>query len=221
MTTPHTHPGALSAAREIQQRLLTADHVFKHEVYGVASVIPDHELVDIISRHIPAPVEPQWHNPENVPADKVPKGWRFLTVGEAKVSRSDEGLRFLAHKNVFEFEPPITRESADNFLRPNWTYLIPDTSPTPTPAPAPAPDVDALVKALEGANETIEEMDRIHHDLMDNGPSCTCGDGDEWCVRCARSIKLSDRASSAIKKLDAALQAATDARPASGGEGQP
>lgn len=78
---------------------------------------------------------------------------------------------------------------------------------------AARPDVDALVKALGRASETIEEMDRIHHDLMDNGPRCTCGDGDEWCVRCARSIKLSDRASSAIKKLDAALQAATDARP--------
>lgn len=71
----------------------------------------------------------QWHNPENVPADKVPSGWRFLTVVEARTLNSDEGLRWLPNGRIYEFDPPITSEDADDYLRDNWTYLIRDDQP--------------------------------------------------------------------------------------------
>ncbi len=48
--------------------------------------------------------------------------------------------------------------------------------------------------------EVIESMDQIHHDIMDNGPTCTCGDADDWCGRCAQSTRLSSLARSAVNK---------------------
>jgi len=57
----------------------------------------------------------------------------------------------------------------------------------------------------ERAEETIEQMENIHQDIMENGPRCTCGEGDEWCKRCGKSIKLSALAHRAIAAaLDAA-----------------
>lgn len=64
---------------------------------------------------------------------------------------------------------------------------------------APASFAGELERENAKLRETIEEMDRIHTDIMDNGPRCTCGDGDEWCQRCGKSIKLSGIASDALK----------------------
>lgn len=57
-------------------------------------------------------------------------------------------------------------------------------------------------EALGVAIETIEEMDRIHDDIMTNGPRCTCGDGDEWCKRCGKSQKLSSLAHAALRRIN-------------------
>ncbi len=51
--------------------------------------------------------------------------------------------------------------------------------------------------------EIIESMDKIHHDIMDNGPSCTCGDADDWCSQCAKSTKLSSLARKAVNNSPA------------------
>lgn len=56
---------------------------------------------------------------------------------------------------------------------------------------------DALRVEVERLKDSIVEMDRIHDDIMTNGPRCTCGDGDHWCVRCAKSSKLSQIANAA------------------------
>jgi hypothetical protein len=48
--------------------------------------------------------------------------------------------------------------------------------------------------------KAIAKMDAIHNDIMENGPRCTCGDGDEWCRCCGKSIKLSAIASAALKE---------------------
>jgi len=56
----------------------------------------------------------------------------------------------------------------------------------------------ALRADKERLVETIEHMDRIHTDIMDNGPRCTCGDGDEFCRRCGKSMKISRLANRAL-----------------------
>lgn len=63
----------------------------------------------------------------------------------------------------------------------------------------------ALRADKERLVETIEHMDRIHTDIMDNGPRCTCGDGNEFCRRCGKSMKISRLANRA---LDAARKEA-------------
>jgi hypothetical protein len=49
--------------------------------------------------------------------------------------------------------------------------------------------------------ELIEQMDRIHEDIMTNGPYCTCN-GDEWCIDCGKSQKLSSLAATAIRMIE-------------------
>ncbi len=73
---------------------------------------------------VPAPV---WHNPENVPADKVPEGWRFMVPEEC------DGR----HKKVCQCQQERVwrKESscggswdADNIYT---TYIVPSTIPLP------------------------------------------------------------------------------------------
>jgi len=55
---------------------------------------------------------------------------------------------------------------------------------------------------LESALETVQEMDRVHNDIMENGPRCTCGDGDEWCRGCSKSEKLSRLANRTVEEIE-------------------
>lgn len=56
----------------------------------------------------------------------------------------------------------------------------------------------SLARENEALRATIEQMDAIYTDIMENGPRCTCGEGDEWCKRCGKSIRLSNLASAAL-----------------------
>ena len=64
----------------------------------------------------------------------------------------------------------------------------------------------ALREDKERLVGVIEQMERIHSDIMDRGPNCTCGAGDEWCVQCARSWKLSRLATHAIDQAQKEAQ---------------
>ena len=72
------------------------------------------------------------------------------------------------------------------------------------PVPEEYEDLAYLARTLErelnAAKDVIEEMDRIHNDIMENGPRCTCGDGDAWCARCGKSQKLSGLAAKILRE---------------------
>lgn len=77
----------------------------------------------------------QYHNPENVPADKVPKGWRFLTMEEQRHrarlgADAPMGCRYwFPDMDEFSINSNGTGATRD------WTYIIPDTQPEPAPSP--------------------------------------------------------------------------------------
>lgn len=75
----------------------------------------------------------QYHNPMNVPADKVPKGWRFLTVEERKTRNNEIPLTRSDARMWNGAEFVMEARFHGNAL--GATYIIPDTQPEPAPSP--------------------------------------------------------------------------------------
>jgi len=87
-------------------------------------------------RPLPQPAEqvvnvtaPTWHNPENVPADKVPEGWRFLTVEEA---HARSGKRFpVTEFRMWYLDEFYADYTGTDTCVTSFTYIIPSTIPIP------------------------------------------------------------------------------------------
>jgi len=68
--------------------------------------------------------ETQWHNPENVPAEKIPKGWRFLTKSEAsETCERPECKCLLWMRDDFDKRPH--QRDCWSFPDPLNTYIVP------------------------------------------------------------------------------------------------
>ena len=65
------------------------------------------------------PTTPDWHNPQNVPADKIPEGWRFRTKDEAKQSAMGPCRMWRGKYGRFGVS---TNALGDH---PDYTYIVP------------------------------------------------------------------------------------------------
>lgn len=93
----------------------------KHDTYCV----PIETVVPKVERAV--------HNPENVPLDKVPAGWRL--VFEDEVGRSlPETIRIWESDNGTkdEFGPEKTNPGLFGAFLRGWTYVVPADHPAPT-----------------------------------------------------------------------------------------
>lgn len=100
----------------------------------------------------PAP-KVRWHNPEKVPASKVPAGWRFLREGEIPKGKRQFWCGTLGLKGEWSSERgPFEQD---------WTYIVPDESAKQAlvkKAPEPilvATGIEAMVCADIAARQAI------------------------------------------------------------------
>lgn len=76
----------------------------------------------------------KYHNPENVPADKIPEGWRLLLSHELQVSQN----RIRAW--LPDSQDYLKEESLHHsFLKEGWTYVVPINEPQPAPTDPKGP----------------------------------------------------------------------------------
>lgn len=76
----------------------------------------------------------KYHNPENVPEDKIPEGWRLLLSHEIK--HSHERIRVWLDGNKFFGEQ---RRHHHSELEEGWTYIVPIGEPQPVPTDPKGP----------------------------------------------------------------------------------
>jgi hypothetical protein len=86
----------------------------------------------------PAP-QPVWHNPENVPADKVPQGWRFCIKEEVDGRHAGKGRLW------FHYDYGFFKETNNNCNNLGYTYIVPDSIPLPGPGPGQEKIVEKAV----------------------------------------------------------------------------
>jgi len=92
-------------------------------------------------------VSTQYHNPENVPADKVPKGWRFCKdAEEARFNRDFARVWYSGGSGRFG---PAGEHAAGDGPSDLWTYIIPDTQPEPAPVEAKASEASPWIAFSE------------------------------------------------------------------------
>ena len=68
-----------------------------------------------------------WHNPENVPASKVPKGWRFLRPHEVDGRFAGRCRTWMESQNDWV----VVRAGSDR----SWTYIVREDDGKPSPKP--------------------------------------------------------------------------------------
>lgn len=78
----------------------------------------------------PTPAEHQPHNPDNVPADKVPEGYRFSVKGEIDGSYLVGAQFWYIRGQCFQFNRDAHTGDGSNMLEQN-TLIVPTSKPLP------------------------------------------------------------------------------------------
>lgn len=101
-----------------------------------------------------SPLTKQWHNPENVPADKIPDGWRFMVPEEVDGRHKGKCRVWANHSEEFRGTERQYDCSGDEK---RWTYIVPSSIPIPGAAPSTLPPKDCPVCGAENKHPILYE----------------------------------------------------------------
>lgn len=82
-----------------------------------------------------------WRNPESVPLDKIPEGWRLMLPGDGTIAERNCRLWSKGRKEFFP-------EETINPVESGWTYIIPSTVPLPEEFHDVTPEAKPVVTEL-------------------------------------------------------------------------